>query len=108
MLTCAEFIKGWNLCQLEVLECKRVPWPNALLEEKYGIEDINWPNKEFAYECKVNLLTGRTHQVMIQIRAFFWPCFDAYTFYYLVIESFLKGYKRAKLLAKSSKLAELK
>ncbi|KAF5782756.1 putative 23S rRNA pseudouridine(955/2504/2580) synthase [Helianthus annuus] len=61
------FIKGWNVCQLEVLECRRVPWPEALVEEKYGIENIDWPNKEFAYECKVNLLTGRTHQIRAQL-----------------------------------------
>ncbi|KAM0064898.1 putative 23S rRNA pseudouridine(955/2504/2580) synthase [Helianthus debilis subsp. tardiflorus] len=61
------FIKGWNVCQLEVLDCRRVPWPDALVEEKYGIENIDWPNKEFAYECKVNLLTGRTHQIRAQL-----------------------------------------
>lgn len=60
----ADFIKGWNLCQLEVLECRRVPWPNAVIEEKFGIEDSSWPDKEYAYECKINLLTGRTHQVL--------------------------------------------
>lgn len=60
---CAESIKEWILCQLEVLECRKVPWPNAGLAEKYGIQDFNWPNKESAYECKINLLTGRTHQV---------------------------------------------
>ncbi|XP_071720181.1 RNA pseudouridine synthase 6, chloroplastic-like [Rutidosis leptorrhynchoides] len=64
-----EFIKGWNLCELEVLECRKVPWPSALAEEKYGIEDSNWPNKEFAYECRINLLTGRTHQIRAQLAA---------------------------------------
>ncbi|KVI01079.1 Pseudouridine synthase, catalytic domain-containing protein [Cynara cardunculus var. scolymus] len=64
-----DFIKGWNLCQLEVLECRKVPWPNALIEKKFGIEDFNWPSKEFAYECKINLLTGRTHQIRAQLAA---------------------------------------
>ncbi|KAK1426567.1 hypothetical protein QVD17_15243 [Tagetes erecta] len=64
-----DVIKGWNLCQLEVLECRRVPWPNALVEQKYEIDDIDWPNKEFAYECKINLLTGRTHQIRAQLAA---------------------------------------
>ncbi|XP_076909460.1 RNA pseudouridine synthase 6, chloroplastic-like [Bidens hawaiensis] len=64
-----DFIKGWNMCQLEVLECKKVPWPNKLHEKTHGIEDINWPNKEFAYECKINLLTGRTHQIRAQLAA---------------------------------------
>lgn len=60
-----DFVKGWYLCQLEVLECKKVPWPDALTEKKYSIEDCGWPGKDFAYECKIDLLTGRTHQVCI-------------------------------------------
>ncbi|XP_021597322.1 RNA pseudouridine synthase 6, chloroplastic isoform X2 [Manihot esculenta] len=59
-----EFIKGWNLCQLEVLECKKVPWPDAITEETYSVEDCGWPSKDYAYECKINLLTGRTHQLL--------------------------------------------
>lgn len=59
----AEFTTRWYLCQLEVLECKMVPWPNADIVDKYSIEDCGWPSQEFAYECKINLLTGRTHQV---------------------------------------------
>ncbi|GFP79073.1 rna pseudouridine synthase 6 chloroplastic [Phtheirospermum japonicum] len=43
-------IVGWQLCQLEVLECKKVPWPNNITEEKYNIEDCEWPCKDFAYE----------------------------------------------------------
>ncbi|XP_023748040.1 RNA pseudouridine synthase 6, chloroplastic [Lactuca sativa] len=64
-----DFIPGWNLCQLEVLECRKVPWPNASIEEENGIQDLNWPNKEFAFECKINLLTGRTHQIRAQLAA---------------------------------------
>lgn len=64
LLLYAEFIKGWNLCQLEVLECKKVPWPDAITEETYSVEDCGWPSKDYAYECKINLLTGRTHQVI--------------------------------------------
>ncbi|CAK9187777.1 unnamed protein product [Ilex paraguariensis] len=64
-----EFVKGWQLCQLDVLECRKVPWPNALIEKKYGIVDCGWPSKDFAYECKINLLTGRTHQVRVQLAA---------------------------------------
>ena len=59
-----EFIEGWALCQLEVMECKKIPWPDAVTEDNYGIEDCEWPSKDYAYECKVNLLTGRTHQVI--------------------------------------------
>ncbi|KAL3624981.1 hypothetical protein CASFOL_031649 [Castilleja foliolosa] len=62
-------ITGWQLCQLEVLECKKVPWPSDIIEEKYSIEDCGWPRKDFAYECKINLLTGRTHQIRAQLAA---------------------------------------
>ncbi|GAV85190.1 PseudoU_synth_2 domain-containing protein [Cephalotus follicularis] len=64
-----DFIKGWNLCQLEVLECKEVCWPNAVIEEKYCVQDCWWPSKDSAYECKINLLTGRTHQIRAQLAA---------------------------------------
>ncbi|KAG5561372.1 hypothetical protein RHGRI_004410 [Rhododendron griersonianum] len=64
-----EFIKGWPLCQLEVLECKKVPWRNSVTEAKYCVEDCGWPSKDFAYECKINLLTGRTHQIRAQLAA---------------------------------------
>ncbi|OWM83484.1 hypothetical protein CDL15_Pgr012965 [Punica granatum] len=64
-----DFVKGWHLCQLEVMECKRVPWPNSIIEEKYNIEDCGWPKKDFAYECKINLLTGKTHQIRTQLAA---------------------------------------
>ncbi|KAK6133352.1 hypothetical protein DH2020_032923 [Rehmannia glutinosa] len=65
----ADFISGWRLCQLEVLECRKVPWPNSIMEEKNNIEDCGWPTKDFAYECKINLLTGRTHQIRTQLAA---------------------------------------
>ncbi|KAM4101859.1 hypothetical protein ACJW30_05G177900 [Castanea mollissima] len=64
-----DFIKGWNLCQLEVLECKEVLWPNAVIEKKYCVEDCGWPSQHIAYECKINLLTGRTHQIRAQLAA---------------------------------------
>lgn len=59
----ADFIEGWHLCKLDILECKKVPWPNVVTKEKYCIEDCQWLSKDYAYECKINLLTGRTHQV---------------------------------------------
>ncbi|XP_058093222.1 RNA pseudouridine synthase 6, chloroplastic [Magnolia sinica] len=62
-------IGGWHLCQLEILECKEVPWPSADIEKSYCIEDCGWPSKDAAYECKINLLTGRTHQVRAQLAA---------------------------------------
>ncbi|KAL2931479.1 RNA pseudouridine synthase 6 chloroplastic [Bienertia sinuspersici] len=64
-----EYVKGWQLCQLEVLDCKEVTWPNAIIEEKYEIKDCGWPVKNLAYECKINLLTGRTHQIRAQLAA---------------------------------------
>ncbi|XP_074272049.1 RNA pseudouridine synthase 6, chloroplastic-like isoform X2 [Silene latifolia] len=62
-----EYMEGWQLCQLEVLECNKVPWPTPDIEAKYKIEDCGWPEKKFAYECKINLLTGRTHQIRAQL-----------------------------------------
>ncbi|XP_043689491.1 RNA pseudouridine synthase 6, chloroplastic [Telopea speciosissima] len=64
-----DYVKGWYLCQLEVLDCKEVPWPNAIIEEKYSVDDCGWPSKDVAYECKINLLTGKTHQVRAQLAA---------------------------------------
>ncbi|XP_048447086.1 RNA pseudouridine synthase 6, chloroplastic [Pyrus x bretschneideri] len=68
-LTSEDFMERWSLCQLEVMECKEVPWPSSVVEQKYCIEDCGWPSKEYAYECKINLLTGRTHQVRAQLAA---------------------------------------
>ncbi|KAM1456095.1 hypothetical protein TB2_005059 [Malus domestica] len=48
------------------MECKEIPWPSSVVEQKYCVEDSGWPSKEYAYECKINLLTGRTHQVRAQ------------------------------------------
>lgn len=68
-LVCEDFVKGWYLCKLEIIECKRIPWPKREIEETYGVEDCGWPSREFAYECKINLLTGRTHQIRAQLAA---------------------------------------
>ncbi|KAL9258686.1 hypothetical protein AKJ16_DCAP05453 [Drosera capensis] len=62
--------EGWLLCQLEILGCKEVPWPSSIIEEKYGIKDCGWPWKSSAYECTINLLTGRTHQIRAQLAAY--------------------------------------
>ncbi|KAL2931522.1 RNA pseudouridine synthase 6 chloroplastic [Bienertia sinuspersici] len=62
------YAERWLLCQLEVLDCKEVPWPNSTIRERYQIEDCGWPSKN-AYECTVNLLTGRTHQIRAQFAA---------------------------------------
>ncbi|KAK4360961.1 hypothetical protein RND71_019913 [Anisodus tanguticus] len=61
-LVSEDFVKGWSLCQLEVLECKKVPWPRSEIESTYNLDDCGWALKDFAYECQINLLTGRTHQ----------------------------------------------
>lgn len=68
-LVSQEFIEGWHLCQLEVLDCKKVPWPNADVERTYNIEGCGWMSKKTAYECKIILLTGKTHQVRAQLAA---------------------------------------
>ncbi|KAK3432003.1 hypothetical protein EUGRSUZ_E04102 [Eucalyptus grandis] len=68
-LVTEEFIKGWYLCQLEVMECKEVAWPDSVVEAEYCVEDCGWTKKDVAYECKINLLTGRTHQIRAQLAA---------------------------------------
>ncbi|XP_042434950.1 RNA pseudouridine synthase 6, chloroplastic-like [Zingiber officinale] len=62
-------IGGWHLCQLEVLECKEVPWPANEVFKNHKVEDCGWPSKRVAYECTVNLLTGKTHQIRAQFAA---------------------------------------
>lgn len=64
-----EYVEGWQLCQLEVLDCEAVPWPNAVIKNRYQIQDCGWPERNFAYECKINLVTGRTHQIRTQFAA---------------------------------------
>ncbi|KHN37589.1 RNA pseudourine synthase 6, chloroplastic [Glycine soja] len=65
-----DFIKGWHLCQLEVLECRKIPWPTTAIQDKYCVEDCGWPSQDYAYECKINLLTGKTHQIRAQLAAY--------------------------------------
>ncbi|PIA27524.1 hypothetical protein AQUCO_07700061v1 [Aquilegia coerulea] len=68
-LVSEEFHRGWHLCQLEVLDCTEVPWPSAIIQENYCVDDCGWPSKDVAYECQINLLTGRTHQIRAQFAA---------------------------------------
>ncbi|OAY73160.1 RNA pseudouridine synthase 6, chloroplastic [Ananas comosus] len=68
-LVSEDSIGRWHLCQLEVLECNEVPWPNSHIRKIHNIEDCGWPSQESAYECKINLVTGKTHQVRAQLAA---------------------------------------
>ena len=61
-----DFIEKWHFCQLEVLACREVPWPSAGIERKNSIEGCGWPLQNVAYECKIKLLSGKTHQVISQ------------------------------------------
>ncbi|KAJ7946266.1 RNA pseudouridine synthase 6 chloroplastic [Quillaja saponaria] len=65
-----DYVKGWHMCQLEVIECRKVPWPSTVVQKKYCIEDCGWLKEGYAYECKINLLTGRTHQIRAQLAAY--------------------------------------
>lgn len=70
LLIFSDCISGWHLCELEVLSCKEIPWPDAEVEEKYHIEDCGWDgSKKVAYECEIDLLTGKTHQIRAQLAA---------------------------------------
>ncbi|CAI0407154.1 unnamed protein product [Linum tenue] len=68
-LVSEEHVDRWQLCQLEVMECKEVPWPSTSIEERNCVEDCGWPTRDKAYECRINLLTGRTHQIRAQLAA---------------------------------------
>ncbi|KAJ4979949.1 hypothetical protein NE237_010729 [Protea cynaroides] len=42
-----DYVERWHLCQpLEVLEYKEVPWPNAVIEEKFSVDACEWPSKD--------------------------------------------------------------
>ncbi|KAJ7516872.1 hypothetical protein O6H91_21G002400 [Diphasiastrum complanatum] len=60
---------GWHLCELEVFDCEQIVWPSAKAEENFGIQSCGWVEKDYAYECNLRLLTGRTHQVRTQLAA---------------------------------------
>ncbi|XP_062189694.1 RNA pseudouridine synthase 6, chloroplastic-like isoform X1 [Phragmites australis] len=64
-----DHIGGWYLCQMEILDCMKVPWPSSLIRKVYNVNDCGWPQQEAAYECKINLLTGKTHQIRAQLAA---------------------------------------
>ncbi|KAF7840650.1 RNA pseudouridine synthase 6, chloroplastic [Senna tora] len=64
-----DYIEGWHLCQLEVMECRKVPWPSTVIQDKYCIEECGWPSQDYAYECKLDLITGKTHQIRAQFAA---------------------------------------
>ncbi|KAF5199642.1 Rna pseudouridine synthase 6 protein, partial [Thalictrum thalictroides] len=80
-LVSEDFHRGWHLCQLEVLECTEVPWPNAAIQEKYFVDDCGWPSKDIAYELLMthgveeNIVyhTDKSYHEM-QIRAQFAAC----------------------------------
>ena len=60
--------EGWFRCELKVMSCRKVPYPSLQSAQKGGVSDLgNWGEEpqEFAYECTIRLMTGRTHQVRI-------------------------------------------
>jgi len=54
---------------MEILDCKKVPWPSSSIRKVDSVNDCGWPQQEAAYECKINLLTGKTHQIRAQLAA---------------------------------------
>jgi 23S rRNA-/tRNA-specific pseudouridylate synthase len=54
---------------MEILDCKKVPWPSSLIRKVHKVDNCGWPQQEAAYECKINLLTGKTHQIRAQLAA---------------------------------------
>uniref|UniRef100_A0A804MTQ6 Pseudouridine synthase RsuA/RluA-like domain-containing protein n=1 Tax=Zea mays TaxID=4577 RepID=A0A804MTQ6_MAIZE len=68
-LVSEDCIERWHLCQMEVLDCSKVPWPSSSIRKAYNVNGCGWPQQEAAYECKINLLTGKTHQIRAQLAA---------------------------------------
>lgn len=68
-LVSEDHIGGWHLCQMEILDCTKVPWPKPLITKVHNVDNCGWPRQEAAYECKINLMTGKTHQIRAQLAA---------------------------------------
>ncbi|KAF6999632.1 hypothetical protein CFC21_015631 [Triticum aestivum] len=68
-LVSEDHIERWHLCQMEILDCKKVPWPKPLITKVHKVDNCGWPKQEAAYECKINLMTGKTHQIRAQLAA---------------------------------------
>eukprot|EP00850_Spirogloea_muscicola_P013126 SM000087S23408 [mRNA] locus=s87:473091:475448:- [translate_table: standard] len=69
----AEPLEGWLRCQLEVMECRAVPWPSMQALQHAGITSSSSDaagRQHQAFECVVRLVTGRTHQIRAQFAAF--------------------------------------
>ena len=63
---CAEPFPGAQQCVLRVLSCQPVKWPSPDLLQAQHVEPSHWlpaSPSAVAYECEVELVTGRTHQV---------------------------------------------
>jgi hypothetical protein len=81
---------GWFHCELEVQNCKQVPWPSPAIQEQFLIGDCGWVSGSNAYECPVRLLTGRTHQVMKHVSMSSQFCCTT-TFKYMMIIEFSRN-----------------
>ncbi|TVT98005.1 hypothetical protein EJB05_56722, partial [Eragrostis curvula] len=68
-LVSEDHIERWYLCQMEILDCTKIPWPSSLIRKAHNVNDCGWPEQEAAYECKINLITGKTHQIRAQLAA---------------------------------------
>jgi 23S rRNA pseudouridine1911/1915/1917 synthase len=55
-------------CILDILSCHKVNTTDSFLNNSLLYQEPSLPN-ESVYECKVNLKTGRTHQIRAQISA---------------------------------------
>ncbi|CAI5974569.1 unnamed protein product [Closterium sp. NIES-65] len=64
-----EAMPGWQRCELVIRRVEEVPWPADSVLAAADVDCSYWPAADVAYECLVELITGRTHQLRAQFAA---------------------------------------
>ncbi|CAI5511893.1 unnamed protein product [Closterium sp. Naga37s-1] len=64
-----EAMPGWQRCELVIRRVEEVPWPADSALASADVDCSYWPAADVAYECLVELITGRTHQLRAQFAA---------------------------------------
>ncbi|CAI5478434.1 unnamed protein product [Closterium sp. Yama58-4] len=64
-----EAMPGWQPCELVIRRVEEVAWPADSALAAADVDCSYWPAADVAYECLVELITGRTHQLRAQFAA---------------------------------------
>ncbi|CAI7858236.1 unnamed protein product, partial [Closterium sp. NIES-53] len=64
-----EAMPDWQRCELVIRRVEVVPWPADSALAAADVDCSYWPAADVAYECLVELITGRTHQLRAQFAA---------------------------------------